>query len=191
MTLWIAVSFCGLAAMLKYERTAGEEGSPPGKARIPISGDADSKKFHLVMFAHPRCPCTRASLGELAILMTRCAGNVDSKVYFFVPRGAGDEWRETDNWRSAGAIPSVDTVADEGGIQASRLGAKTSGVVFLYAPDGSLMFRGGITEGRGHSGDNPGRDAIIELIQTGHSSIDHAPVYGCSLIDSPLEGLPQ
>ena len=48
-----------------------------------------SDKHHLVMFAHPRCPCTRASIGELALIMARVHGRLTADVLFVKPRELG------------------------------------------------------------------------------------------------------
>jgi hypothetical protein len=47
------------------------------------------------------------------------------------------------------------------------------------------MFAGGITESRGHSGDNAGRSAITAMVlgETLPKAAGHTPVYGCPLFD--------
>jgi hypothetical protein len=72
---------------------------------------------------------------------------------------------------------------------ARRFAAMTSGHALLYGPNGHLLFSGGITFARGHSGDNPGCDAVIALITTGENESRTAAVFGCSLLDDdhPLD----
>jgi hypothetical protein len=78
-------------------------------------------------------------------------------------------------------------MADLEGRESRRFGAATSGQTLLYAADGRLLFNGGITESRGHSGDNAGRSAILSLVlgltsaPTGQPL--STPVYGCPLFD--------
>jgi hypothetical protein len=74
----------------------------------------------------------------------------------------------------------VTVVSDDGGQDADRFGAVVSGQTFLYNAGGRLLFAGGITLGRGHEGDNPGRAAIIEWVTSGHGA-RRAPVFGCTL----------
>lgn len=50
-----------------------------------------------------------------------------------------------------------------------RFGAYTSGQVMLYDTDRRLAFNGGITGSRGHEGNNKGRQAITDWIDTGHA----------------------
>ena len=54
--------------------------------------------------AHPHCPCTRATLGELAVLMARVQKRVNAVVVFVVPNGVPEKWEETDLWRNAAQI---------------------------------------------------------------------------------------
>jgi hypothetical protein len=61
-------------ALWNYESTPGVAAATPGRwpADSRIKPDAD--RATLVMLAHPHCPCTRASIGELARLMTQAQG---------------------------------------------------------------------------------------------------------------------
>ncbi len=133
------------------------------------------------MLAHPHCPCTRASVGELARLMTRCEGLLTARVLFFEPPDAPEGWVRTDLWRSAAAIPGVDVLEDESGVEAGRFGATTSGQTVLYDVNGRLLFRGGITGARGHAGDNAGRSAIVSLLTGGTAGRMETSVFGCAL----------
>ena len=54
---------------------------------------------------------------------------------------------------------------DKEGSDAAALGATTSGQVMVYAVGGKLLFGGGITDGRGHEGDNAGSEAVLALLR--------------------------
>jgi hypothetical protein len=160
----------------------------PGRAATPLAAwpeDAPLQRAKgrstLVMFAHPQCPCSRASIGELAILMARAQEKVDAHVFFYFPVHESSAWARTDLWDSARTIPGVEAIEDPGGALALRFGAFTSGQTLLYGPDGRLEFNGGITAARGHSGDNNGRQAILALLQGGTAERSVTPVFGCSL----------
>ena len=57
----------------------------------------------LVMLAHPRCTCTRASVGELAELMARAPRRPKAYVVFIKPgRSAPGGWERTDLWDARG-----------------------------------------------------------------------------------------
>jgi hypothetical protein len=68
---------------------------------------------------------------------------------------------------------------DNNGIGARRFGSSTSGQVMLY--NGQLLFSGGITASRGHSGENDGRSVIIALPTEGQAATNERPVFGCRL----------
>jgi hypothetical protein len=133
------------------------------------------------MFIHPQCPCSRASLNELATLLARCPGEVETQVMFFQPPNASEDWAHTDLWRSAEQIPGVITRLDPGGVEQERFGARASGEAFLYEPDGKLLFHGGITAGRGHAGDNAGRATLEAILLKQHQTEAETPVFGCEL----------
>jgi hypothetical protein len=68
------------------------------------------------------------------------------------------------------------------GETARAFGAKTSGFTALYAPDGRLLFHGGITASRGHEGDSAGAAAIVDFVVLGTASVRNTAVYGCGLV---------
>jgi hypothetical protein len=121
---------------------------------------------------------------ELAALMKPLRGRLSAHVLFLQPPGLADDWTRTDLWESAAAIPGVEIVRDRDGVEARRFDAATSGQVVLYGADGALLFNGGITLARGHSGDNVGRDAIIALVRGSAGSSSETPVFGCALHDA-------
>jgi hypothetical protein len=182
--LWLAVVSAGLAGLWAFAETPGPAATAsaawPSASRV----QRDARRPTLVVFAHPQCACSRASIGELALLMTRAQGRVTAKVLFYRPSGAGDEWAHTDLWRSAAAIPGVEVESDPNGDEAAAFGAAVSGQTLLYAVDGRLVFSGGITFARGHSGDNAGRSALATLLTDGSASTTKTPVFGCFLRDA-------
>lgn len=141
----------------------------------------------LVMFVHPHCPCSEASLGELEKLMPRILGKAKSYVVFYKPQNKTKEWVQDSLWKKAQSIPNVTALIDETGIEASQFDAKTSGQTFLYSSEGNLLFQGGITAQRGHMGDNDGQLAILSYFklknpkQNPLREIAQTPVFGCSL----------
>src|SRR5437868_14711201 len=65
---WVATVALGLRVLFNYENTPGTVGASPQAwptAQIERATDRPT----LVMVAHPHCPCTKASVGELAKIM--------------------------------------------------------------------------------------------------------------------------
>jgi hypothetical protein len=73
---------------------------------------------------------------------------------------------------------------DDDAAETRRFQSETSGQTILYAPDGRLLFQGGITQCRGHAGDNPGRSALVALLEHKTFSPVETPVFGCALLES-------
>ena len=174
-----AVAF-GLRTLLTYENTPGAAGTVkrtwPTTSTIPRSRDGAT----LVMLAHPRCPCTGASMSELAEVLAHARGKVTAYVLFLKPSAARD-WEETNLQRTAAAIPGVTVLPDPDGTEAKLFGVETSGHTVLFDATGRLIFNGGITASRGHSGDNAGESAIVSLLSGQEPERSETLVFGCSL----------
>ena len=185
VALWIPAVGYGINTLLRYSTTAGHPAEPPSDWPRFAPIERAAGRSTLVMFAHPQCPCTRASLGELAITLAHGRGRVNAFVFFYRPSVQPGEWAETDLWQAANAIPGVRALEDRDGTVSRSFGAFTSGQTLLYDPAGRLQFQGGITAIRGHSGDNAGRSAITALLQGDAVPAKNAPittsVFGCSL----------
>jgi hypothetical protein len=178
---WVAALAFGARVLFKYETTAGRTGlvssSWPSVSIVPRQTD----KATLLMLAHPHCPCTRASVGELAQVMAHAVGKVNAYVLFVKPAGAGADWDDTDLRRSAAAIPGVTVLTDENGTEAARFGAETSGHTLVFDRNGVLVFSGGITASRGHAGANEGESAVLAALKQEPMPRNRTPVFGCSL----------
>jgi hypothetical protein len=187
VALWALVAGAGMVVLVRYSLGPGRQ------AHAPVSWPAGSRVPHrpgrptLVMIAHPKCACTRASISELAVLITHCRDRASVSVLFVRPSGTSRDWDETDLRRSAEGIPGVTVLTDADGHEAALFGASTSGQVLLYDGRGWLQFSGGITDGRGHAGDNPGRAAVEHLLH-GQAAPSTSPVFGCSLFASNEAG---
>lgn len=182
--LWGVGVTCGLVYAWRYEVSPAESNSAcshwPGGNSFALASDRPT----LVMFVHPRCPCSRASLEELAVLMTRCRDRLDAQVLFFKPPTVASDWAQTDLWDSAARIPGVTVQVDAEGEEQQRFGACVSGEVFVFQPSGELLFHGGITASRGHGGDNAGRSALESFLIRDEVVDRTTPVFGCTL-ESP------
>ena len=181
----IAVAWC-FASLAQYSHTAGNKGIPPSLTRDSgiqklLDGHSDAADFHLVMAIHPKCPCTRASIGELEKLIAKCRQGFACTVFVYCPQDAESSWHQTGTVAYVGKLPGVHLVTDVDGLFARELDLKTSGAVVLYNSNGDALFSGGITPSRGHQGDNHGSNAIYSLVREGSKKLYQSKVYGCSL----------
>ena len=185
-SIWLSMVISGMGLLQVHEKTPGLQNGIPAEWPSQSKMDRAPDEPTLVMFAHPQCPCTRASIGELSSLMTHCQNKVSAWVLFIEPKGMGHDWSHTDLWRSAEEIPGVQVRVDEDGAEANNFHAITSGQVVVYDESGRLLFHGGITESRGHYGDNDGLFDLMDLLNHGKAAVT-TPVFGCSLLSPKVE----
>jgi hypothetical protein len=182
--VWALLLLLGIKWVSDFERVPGAlEAAPPTwpheSALSPQVGSST-----LLMFVHPKCPCSRASLSELDAIMNSDPERTKAFVVFLRPKGAAADWERTDTWETAGTIPHTTRVVDRDGVEAGRFGAVTSGQVVLYDPLGHLEFSGGITESRGHVGKNVGRQTVLDLLTRAPTDRHEHAVFGCPLVET-------
>jgi hypothetical protein len=180
--LWLSTVVGGVFYVTRYENTpALKNDSSPLVFPLESRVERDAKHSTLLFFAHPKCPCTRASLRELSRLMTDVNGNLQAYVVFNKPADEGEEWTATDLRTNAEAIPNVHVLIDDDERETRIFNAQTSGLTLLYDPAGNLRFEGGITASRGHEGDNAGSRAIFEIVTEDAAKTTETAVFGCPL----------
>lgn len=177
---WVVAVGAALRVLWAYENTPGPA------AAAPASWPADSRLTRpqrpvLVLALHPQCPCSAATIAELARLLAHAAVRPEVYAVFVASADADDDWVESATWRAAAALPGVHVVRDTG-VEARRFGARVSGQLLAYDASGRLQFTGGITGSRGHEGDNAGRTAI-EAMLAGRPHARSAFVFGCFLFN--------
>jgi len=179
--VWILMLIAGLVVTTGYDHRAGTAADAPRSWPQGASIEPNHDGSTIVMVAHPKCFCTRASIAELALIMAHSNGQAKAIVLFIRPVGFDPDWERTDIWRSATAIPGVTAISDPDGKEASMFGAATSGQMYIYDKAGRLVFDGGITESRGHEGENANLDAALSAVHGQDSLLSTTAVYGCPL----------
>jgi hypothetical protein len=182
--LWIAAILIGLYGLENYANTPGTAGEPPQQWPRQTGIELNPTGATLVMFVHPQCSCTRASMTELQRTLARCTGSVTPWIVFYKPASMPSGWEQSDLWRTAETIPGAHVISDLEGAEARRFHAATSGQTVLYDAEGKLLFSGGITGARGHEGDNAGEAAIEDLVNAAKSDCRQTPVFGCPIVPS-------
>ncbi len=184
LILWVAGLGVGLEALWSFSYTPGTSAEAPSQFPQQSIVHLDSTRPTLVMFLHPQCSCSRASLHELEVLLARAAGRIAvTAVMAPDPDPASGAGSALSN--QARALRGVDVVSDERGDAASVFGAQVSGQVLVYEPSGALAFSGGITSARGHEGDNDGLDVAVAIALGRVAAGRQTPVFGCLLGTSP------
>jgi hypothetical protein len=139
----------------------------------------------LILFLHPKCPCSRATLAQaellLADLQKHQVALPATYVVATLPDTGNDDWTDTENLRRASQLPGAKLLIDRGGIEAQRFGATISGAIMLFDKDLKRHYAGGITASRGMEGSNIGCDAVRSLLQGDEVVVSSIPAFGCRL----------
>jgi hypothetical protein len=155
-----------------YESRPGQAAQPP--AHYPEAGPLP----RLMMFLHPRCPCSRASLeafrpfqSSRAHLEIIISGPVQlaQPEYICGLRAAFDR---------------CEVSLDSDGRRRELYRVWTSGQVVGYDERGDLGFCGGLTSGRGQTGPSSEQDRLKAWLLG--ERVTDSPVFGCPLV-SPDE----
>ena len=176
---WSVVLGGGTYAMWRYKQTPAARVCAPARWPAGSALSRDPTRWTLLLFAHPECPCTRASLTELGRILSTLGDKVSPTIVVLSPP---DEpgWRQSAIWRRATEIvPRVHPDTD--GNEAIRFGAVASGYTLLYDPGGTLRFAGGITGARGHEGHNVGEARLVALAEGRLDALQESPTFGCAL----------
>jgi hypothetical protein len=177
LAIWFGVAGAGIGILTSHSRTPGRGGSPSASWPVGLSIRHTPGVATLLVFLHPECPCSRASVAELGRVLAKNGRPV--QVMACVAHWKGSVGGSL--WDAVERIPGVKVIADVEGQIAKRFGAETSGTAALYNESGRLIFFGGITGARGHEGDNAGEDALQHLLLGQPSSYTRPNVYGCSI----------
>jgi hypothetical protein len=187
--VWLVAIAAGTRALLSYENTPGRVGNVPKRWPAGSGIEQATDRPTLVMLVHPQCPCTRASVAELAKIIAKIHGKVRAYVLVSKPRDRSVDWIDTAVWKAAKAIPDVSVLVDVDGEESRRFGGETSGQTIVFNSAGRLIFAGGITESRGHEGDNIGESAIVSLVGNQDATVPRSTsIFGCSFVDRNEKG---
>lgn len=178
---WVGLMGGAFFFLVRHEQTPGAATASvatnlPAELKLSFAPD----RTVLLMFVHPRCPCSRASLGELEEMMSHAPGSSEVCMVFYKPAGEPDDWVKTGLYKEAQRV-GWQTRVDPGGALAARFGATTSGHVLIYDAKGRLSFSGGITASRGHWGDSESEATALKVLQNELPGMSTRPVYGCPL----------
>lgn len=187
LALLVVPMAAGLGLWSTY---AARPGAPPDAPLDWPAGSSVERALDrptLLVFAHPRCPCTRASLENLDRLLTDFRGPLRTELLLWTPAGLDPNGAEAfaDNsvLHRALALPGVSTQLDPGGVLAAHFGARTSGTALLFGPEGELRYAGGLTFARGHEGEGVATARLLAAMGQAPSEAVHTAVFGCSLLE--------
>lgn len=176
---WTLACIAGFGLLWSHASAPGERATPP--AIWPSASDIsiEDDRSLLLVFIHPHCPCTRATLAELR--RSKAEIGPHARVVVVAHDAVRKQIGVSENVALAQSIPGVEIYFDPTGAESARFGARTSGQALLYSPDGLLQFQGGITPSRGHEGPSVGATAIRKILASETPDSRTSAVFGCSL----------
>lgn len=184
LVAWMLIVFGGMLAIWRYETAAGQGALAPTTWPLDSQITRGAGQQTLLVFAHPRCPCTQATLSELEQLLESPPEHTQVRLLFMVPSVEKSEWTHSPLVRQAEGIRGLAIDFDAGNVEAERFGVETSGQTLLYNAEGRLLFAGGITPARGRTGPSIGNAALRAHLRSATTKTSAAAeVFGCPLSD--------
>ena len=185
--VWLLAVCGGLLGLADYQAAPASAGRPPDHWPADVTPELEPSRATMLLFVHPHCPCTWATLTELSELLARDGDGFALRIVVARPSNVSASWHDTPLVEDLAALPGAEVVLDDDCRLARRFGVATSGTALLYDVQGRLRFCGGLTAGRGHEGDNTGHDAVSLLLTDRNRAPDTpalcAPAFGCGLFD--------
>lgn len=166
----------------KFETTPGKasgfvETAPTG-SDLHFAAD----QFNWITFIHPQCACSKATLENLRQMNNDFKNkNVKFHVVFFAPDQKNENLEKSEYVQAAEQLSHTEIYFDPKLKEFNFYDAETSGQSFLFNAERKLVFKGGITEARGHLGESLSMRRIASLV-TGSSSNEkliESPTFGC------------
>src|SRR5881394_3410332 len=112
VAIWLAGILSALWTIEAYKATPGKAGSTPARAPQNTVPDGVPGRLQLIMFVHPQCPCSRASLAELTEILAEEPSAAAVEIVFVRPPGAGSTWNDTPLWTAATQLAGVRVSSD-------------------------------------------------------------------------------
>ena len=111
---WLIAVVASIAAGLLYDFRPSS--TIPTLRQWPIDSRLSrvEDKPTLILFAHPRCPCTVATLEELAEILNGIDQSLTINIVFVVPTNAGAQWHRSKSVQLARQIPDACVTFDTG-----------------------------------------------------------------------------
>lgn len=181
IAIWMVFLGFGSWYLWSYENTPGA--TAHFSSHIPARHNValDAERPTIIVFAHPHCPCSRASISELTKSLSQFQNKFRTKVYFYIPPGKDIQWAHSSLWEKTQRLPDTEVFIDPDGKIARAFEAKISGETFVLSPQDKILYHGGMTASRGHEGESAGSRGLADIARRGVASVVESPVFGCSL----------
>lgn len=192
-----SVLLVGLGLLTHYQTQPGPVGEIPAEltpaalaslsnASVDSVGvgrgvTSSESPWQLLIFAHPKCPCTRATINNLELALRTANHRLEIVPVIFRPIHGDATWLQTESTERLSLVAQRPLVDDVDSQLARQFGVRVSGHCLLYDGDGKLRFSGGITASRGHEGRCRPLSALTKALEGHPIAQTKWPVYGCQM----------
>ncbi len=190
LLLLMFVSMTGFALLTDYSTRPG----PESDVLLRISSDelpgiqsTDGDSPTIILFYHPKCPCTFATIRCLERLSTNFRTQPQIHAFAYRPQDESDTWIDSRSTRVLRNLEDIRIHPDIDGERFRRFGVRVSGHILIYDKNCDLTFSGGITPFRSHEGDCR---ASQQFVRCANDEIDECtrwPVFGCVVCEHAEE----
>lgn len=173
--IWIVAVGAAGVTLHRFEIT-------PAEKRAATKPKDVSRANTLLLFAHPKCPCTSATLKNLE-LIHQAHPETQTEIMLVIPAGAPADFEDgpTSSWQASHSWARLSL--DPKGALATAAGATTSGHVIYYDANGDTQFSGGITRARAVAGEATAlRSLLASIGGSKTSNLSQHDVFGCPLL---------
>lgn len=186
LCIWVILCTIGLGAVSLHSFDGVVADSPKNSCWPQDSRLVQDDRERLVIFIHPQCPCTIATLSELEAILVRKTVPTTCVISATDPEWLTSKVMQQIKKLQTHYSASIDIFLDTDGSEGERFEAIASGHCMYFDRHGKKVFSGGITASRGHVGDSDARYRLLELIQMEPDGVDVEvvncfPVFGCRL----------
>ncbi len=176
VAFWAFGVLAGYTMVLQYHVRGAEQQQA---TREPAAAAPSGRR--LLVFVHPKCPCSLASVRQLSRIISRDP-TLPVEFHLFLPADASSDWAQGAVWELASRIPTACLELDVDGALAASRHVEFSGHCILLNEHGECLFSGGVTPGRGHEGDSAGGNELLAAILTGRQAAATFDVFGCRIV---------
>ncbi len=130
LLIWLSGTASGFFLLGAYHVRPGQPGKPLVRwpEGCPVRLDPDRPT--LLIFLHPRCPCSRASVAELASIAASYRGRFAAHAILYRPEGPSEDWDQAEAAATDEAsIPGLRRWTDRSGRWATDSGSRRLGRV--------------------------------------------------------------
>ncbi|SMP75553.1 AhpC/TSA family protein [Neorhodopirellula lusitana] len=177
----------GMSQLMSYSNTPGETRTTvpqviPTELISTTLSDEKRAQSKVLVFYHPHCPCTRATIRSLQRLESMFAPDTQIVGYAYQPASKDDNWIETTTTQALRSLQNATVLADRDAQACEDFEIVTSGHVLVYDHNGELKFSGGITPSRGHEGSCASGTAFLNSVNGKTNAEQSWPVFGCPIV---------